>query len=128
MVRCGTAVPSALARVVAWLLWSCGTHTSLTLAVSSNGTTPQGEEVASFFLDPYSRPAEKRGGAWMDVCVGRSRALGRKPTAYLTCNGSPPLDDGTPSLMTFGEVVVRRVEIERAREIASRRGRNGIAS
>lgn len=25
------------------------------------------EVIASFFLDPYSRPAEKRGGAWMDV-------------------------------------------------------------
>ena len=26
--------------------------------------------MASFFLDPYSRPAEKRGGAWMDQCLG----------------------------------------------------------
>jgi oligopeptidase A len=68
-----------------------------------------GPVVASFFLDPYSRPAEKRGGAWMDVCVGRSRALGRTPTAYLTCNGSPPISGAggggdAPSLMTFGEV------------------------
>lgn len=40
----------------------------------------------------------------MDVCVGRSQALGRKvPVAYLTCNGSPPVGD-TPSLMTFREV------------------------
>jgi oligopeptidase A len=31
------------------------------------------ERIASFFLDPYSRPEEKRGGAWMDVCVGKSR-------------------------------------------------------
>lgn len=23
-----------------------------------------GDHIASFFLDPYSRPAEKRGGAW----------------------------------------------------------------
>jgi len=32
-----------------------------------------GEYLASFYLDPYSRPAEKRGGAWMDSCLGRSR-------------------------------------------------------
>ena len=38
--------------------------------------------VASFYLDPYSRPADKRGGAWMDVCVGKSKALKRDvPTA-----------------------------------------------
>lgn len=61
------------------------------------------EPIAAFFLDPYSRPAEKRGGAWMDVCLGRSKVLNRKPVAYLTCNGSPPVD-GKPSLMTFREV------------------------
>ncbi|MBY0278041.1 M3 family metallopeptidase [Candidatus Binatia bacterium] len=60
-----------------------------------------GAEVAAFFLDPYSRPAEKRGGAWMDECVGR--APGRRPVAYLICNQVPPVD-GKPSLMTFGEV------------------------
>ena len=27
------------------------------------------EHIASFYLDPYSRPAEKRGGAWMDVII-----------------------------------------------------------
>ena len=60
--------------------------------------------IASFYLDPYSRPADKRGGAWMDVCVGKSKALERDvPTAYLTCNGSPPVGD-KPSLMTFNEV------------------------
>lgn len=25
-----------------------------------------GADLAFFFLDPYSRPSEKRGGAWMD--------------------------------------------------------------
>lgn len=63
-----------------------------------------GEYLASFFLDPYSRPAEKRGGAWMDGCLGRSRALNTKPVAYLVCNGSPPIGD-EPSLMTYREVV-----------------------
>jgi oligopeptidase A len=60
-----------------------------------------GAEIAAFFLDPYSRPAEKRGGAWMDECVGR--APGRRPVAYLICNQVPPVE-GKPSLMTFGEV------------------------
>ncbi len=64
-----------------------------------------GEAIAAFYLDPYSRPAEKRGGAWMDDCLGRSRSGGesRNPVAYLVCNQSPPVGD-TPSLMTFAEV------------------------
>ena len=62
-----------------------------------------GERLASFYLDPYARPENKRGGAWMDVCVGKSSKMGRLPVAYLTCNGSPPVD-GKPSLMTFSEV------------------------
>jgi len=62
-----------------------------------------GEHVASFYLDPYARPEDKRGGAWMGVCVGKSQVLDKKPVAYLTCNGSPPAD-GKPSLMTFNEV------------------------
>ena len=60
--------------------------------------------IASFFLDPYSRPENKRGGAWMNDCIGKSDATCRDvPVAYLTCNGSPPVGD-TPSLMTFREV------------------------
>ncbi|XP_030839819.1 probable cytosolic oligopeptidase A isoform X2 [Strongylocentrotus purpuratus] len=62
-----------------------------------------GEHIASFYLDPYSRPAEKRGGAWMDQCQGRSELLGTKPVAYLVCNQTPPQKD-KPSLMTFREV------------------------
>ena len=67
------------------------------------------EEIAAFYLDPYSRPAEKRGGAWMDGCVGRSRLLApagaamRLPVAYLICNQTPPVA-GKPSLMSFTEV------------------------
>ena len=60
-------------------------------------------EIASFFLDPYARPATKRPGAWMNTCQGRSRLLGRLPVAYLVCNGSPPTGD-KPSLMTFSDV------------------------
>ncbi len=68
-----------------------------------------GEAIAFFFLDPYSRPAEKRGGAWMNDCIGRAKmdvegkTETRLPVAYLTCNQTPPVD-GKPSLMTFGEV------------------------
>ncbi|CAN0415429.1 unnamed protein product [Pylaiella littoralis] len=65
--------------------------------------TASGEHVASFYLDAYSRPENKRGGAWMGVCIGASKVLKRSPVAYLTCNGSPPVGD-TPSLMTFREV------------------------
>ena len=62
------------------------------------------KHIASFYLDPFSRPENKRGGAWMDVCIGKSEALNRDvPVAYLTCNGSPPVGD-KPSLMTFREV------------------------
>lgn len=63
-----------------------------------------GKHIASFYLDPFSRPENKRGGAWMDTCLGKSSALGIDvPVAYLTCNGSPPVGK-TPSLMTFREV------------------------
>jgi oligopeptidase A len=66
------------------------------------------KQIATFFLDPFSRPSEKRAGAWMDSCVNRNKYLNHAPTAYLVCNGSPPIKnkDGTttPSLMTFREV------------------------
>ncbi|MCP9839580.1 M3 family metallopeptidase [Synechococcus sp. J7-Johnson] len=65
-----------------------------------------GKPIAGFYLDPYSRPGSKRGGAWMDDCLGRSiDAAGNPvlPVAYLICNQSPPVGD-TPSLMTFEEV------------------------
>ena len=66
-----------------------------------------GEAIAYFYLDPYSRPAEKRGGAWMNVCINRAKVTTtdkvRLPVAYLVCNQTPPVD-GKPSLMTFREV------------------------
>jgi oligopeptidase A len=64
-----------------------------------------GELIANFYLDPYSRPAEKRGGAWMNECFGRRLINGmvRLPVIYLICNGTPPVGD-KPSLMSFGEV------------------------
>ena len=65
-----------------------------------------GERIAAFYLDPYSRPASKRGGAWMDECLGRHRSSNGQlvlPVAYLICNQTPPVGD-TPSLMSFEEV------------------------
>ena len=68
-----------------------------------------GEPRAYFYLDPYTRPSEKRGGAWMDDVVGRSSAMAapgekvRLPTAHMVCNGTPPVGD-KPSLMTHNEV------------------------
>jgi oligopeptidase A len=65
--------------------------------------------IAYFYLDPYSRPAEKRGGAWMDVCINRGKTTKdgvtatRLPVAYLVCNQTPPVGD-KPSLMNFREV------------------------
>jgi oligopeptidase A len=64
-----------------------------------------GQPRAGFFLDPYARPG-KRGGAWMDECVGRMQlgADSALPVAYLVCNFSPP--QGTrPSLLTHHEVL-----------------------
>lgn len=68
-----------------------------------------GNPLAYFYLDPYSRPAEKRGGAWMDECITRAKFVEnnetkvRLPVAYLQCNQTPPVED-KPSLMTFTEV------------------------
>ena len=65
-----------------------------------------GLPIAAFYLDPYSRPGSKRGGAWMDECLVRQvKADGTPvlPVAYLVCNQSAPVGD-TPSLMTFQEV------------------------
>ena len=57
-----------------------------------------------FYLDPYARQ-NKRGGAWMDVCVNRmhSSRCDQIPVAYLVCNFTPPVGD-TPSLLTHNEV------------------------
>ncbi|KAI3937275.1 hypothetical protein MKW92_035162 [Papaver armeniacum] len=68
-----------------------------------------GNSVAYFYFDPYIRPSEKQGGAWVGDAVARSRALApdgasaRLPVAYVVCNQSPPIGD-KPSLMTFREV------------------------
>ncbi len=65
-----------------------------------------GKDIAAFYLDPYSRPQNKRGGAWMNNVLDRKILTNgslRLPVAYLVCNQTPPVGD-TPSLMTFREV------------------------
>ncbi len=65
-----------------------------------------GQKIASFYLDPFSRPATKRGGAWMDECLCRNQKTKDDivlPVAYLVCNQTPPIAD-KPSLMSFEEV------------------------
>jgi oligopeptidase A len=65
-----------------------------------------GEKRGSFYLDLYARE-KKRGGAWMDVCVGRSlKSDGsiQLPVAYLTCNFNGPVGNN-PALFTHNEVV-----------------------
>ncbi|KAK7252461.1 hypothetical protein RIF29_36411 [Crotalaria pallida] len=69
----------------------------------------KGSPIAYFYFDPYSRPSEKRQGAWMDEVFARSRVLSRDgnstrlPVAHMVCNQTPPVGD-KPSLMTFREV------------------------
>ncbi|CAD7949665.1 unnamed protein product [Amoebophrya sp. A25] len=71
----------------------------------------EGKAVSYFFLDPYSRPETKKGGAWMDEVAGRTANPSlvpsgnnvRLPIAHMVCNQSPPIGD-EPSLMTFREV------------------------
>jgi oligopeptidase A len=64
-----------------------------------------GSRRGSFFVDLYAR-AKKRGGAWMDECVGRKHMAGATslPVAYLVCNFMPPVGS-QPSLLTHSEVV-----------------------
>ena len=64
-----------------------------------------GELKGSFYLDLYARE-HKRGGAWMDDCIGKMRFADghiQKPVAYLTCNFNRPIGD-KPALFTHNEV------------------------
>ncbi len=68
-----------------------------------------GEVIAAFYVDPYSRPGEKRGGAWMNTVVGRDRLLAvgdhgsSLPVALFVMNARPPAE-GRPGLMSLDEV------------------------
>jgi len=64
-----------------------------------------GTPIAAFYYDPYSRPENKRGGAWMDNCVTKCIFNGESllPVAYICTNATPPAGN-KPSLMTMNEV------------------------
>jgi len=64
-----------------------------------------GSPVGCLLTDFYARP-NKRGGAWMDSAVNRSRlgSLARNPIAHLVCNFAPPTGD-QPSYITHTDVV-----------------------
>ena len=64
-----------------------------------------GELLGQLYLDPFAR-ANKRGGAWMDVCRSRMNLDGAPSqiaVAYLTCNFTPPVNDHG-ALITHDEV------------------------
>jgi oligopeptidase A len=68
-----------------------------------------GKVIAGFYMDPYARSGEKRGGAWMNTVVDRTRLLASEgrdaslPVALFVMNGRPPAA-GEPALMSLDEV------------------------
>jgi oligopeptidase A len=78
-------------------------------SVSFYRVTSGDEVIAGFYVDPYARPGEKRGGAWMNTVVGRNRSLAGPgqssslPVALFVMNGRPP-EAGKPALMSLEEV------------------------
>jgi oligopeptidase A len=63
-----------------------------------------GRRIAGLYMDLFVRK-DKRGGAWMDVCLSRRELESETqlPMAYLTCNFAPPVED-QPCLMTHDDV------------------------
>jgi len=64
-----------------------------------------GNKRGRFYLDLYARE-KKRGGAWMDDCMGRRKINDdtmQYPVAYLVCNFTPPTATH-PSLLTHDDV------------------------
>ncbi|KAL1916263.1 uncharacterized protein VTP21DRAFT_5880 [Calcarisporiella thermophila] len=83
------------------------------------------ETLAYFFADLYSRPEEKKSGAWMDMRTTRRRLKPkgpgrlkkeqraeeqenggaiRLPIAHLVSNQTPPASHAHPTLMKFSDV------------------------
>jgi oligopeptidase A len=65
-----------------------------------------GTPLACFFIDPYSRPETKSGGAWMNAFRTRERLVDGSvtlPMAVLVCNQSVPVGS-EPPVMRFQEV------------------------
>ncbi|CAO3653119.1 unnamed protein product [Cunninghamella echinulata] len=67
----------------------------------------KGQVKAYFYGDFYSRPSEKRGGAWMNTVTSRFKDQHGDivlPVAHLICNQATPRSEDTPSLMKFRDV------------------------
>jgi oligopeptidase A len=64
-----------------------------------------GTLLGHLYTDIYARE-QKRGGAWMDECVGRARfgAEVSLPVAFLVCNFMPPVGE-RPGLLSHDDVV-----------------------
>ena len=65
-----------------------------------------GKTIAHFYIDPFSRPETKRGGAWVNRLHERDvRADGsvQRPLAFIVCNQAVP-DASGRALMRFREV------------------------
>lgn len=67
-----------------------------------------GATIGHVFLDPYSRPSQKRAGGWLQPIVSRSRSDKgglRRPVAGIMANfPAPPAGGGKPALLALGEV------------------------
>jgi oligopeptidase A len=61
--------------------------------------------LGHLYTDLYARE-QKRGGAWMDECVGRAQlgSVNALPVAFLVCNFMPPVND-RPGLLSHDDVV-----------------------
>lgn len=62
--------------------------------------------VGYVFIDPYSRPSEKRAGAWLQPMVNRARtkASVRLPVGAVVANfPAPAPEGGKPALLSLGE-------------------------
>ncbi|ETV95071.1 hypothetical protein H310_11365 [Aphanomyces invadans] len=72
---------------------------------------PGAPVVGQFFVDPYSRPEQKRVDTWCTPILNRSKVLRtakapvRLPVFSLECNHPPPGGDGTSSLLSFSDVL-----------------------
>jgi len=66
---------------------------------AGNDTAP----AAHFYMDLYTRPAEKRGGAWQSGIVSYDSVRGITPVVAIVANMRPP-QGGKPALLSFGEL------------------------
>ena len=63
------------------------------------------KHIASFYLDPYSRPQNKSEGAWVSPCNDRSLINGKLqiPLCIVVAGFAPPIGN-EPALLSFDDV------------------------